>query len=85
MVVHNSRFSHLMQLASKYLCTPVTSASCERCFASAFLTVSELRTQLYGEHLEALNAMHCNKVLLQLSKLLNQFFLDVGGVRVRES
>ena len=57
----NSQFSHLMQLASKHLCIPVTLASSERC---AGLTVSELETQLCGEHLEALNVMHCYKALL---------------------
>ena len=39
------------------------SASSERCFSSAGLTVSE-RMQQSGEHLEALNVMHCNKALL---------------------
>ena len=54
----------LKQLASKYLCIPATSAASERCFSSAGLTVSSLRTQLTGEHLEALNVLHCNKALL---------------------
>ena len=53
-----------MQLASKYLYIPVTSASSERCFASAGLTVSGLRMQLCDDHLEALNVLHCYKVLL---------------------
>ena len=53
----------LKQLASKYVCIPATSASSERCFSSAGFTVRELRTQLNGEHLEAFNVMHCNKVL----------------------
>ena len=46
------------------LCIPAPSASSEECFSSAGLTVSELRMQLSGEHLEALNVMHCNKALL---------------------
>ena len=49
------------------------------CFSSAGLTVSELRIILSGEDLEALNVMHCNKVVLQLSKSLNNFFLNIGG------
>ena len=69
MVVHKFQLPHLKQLASKYLCIPATSASSERCFSSVGLTVSELRTQLSGEHLEALNVMHCNKV-----RLYNFFF-----------
>ena len=60
----NSQLPHLKQLASKYLSITATSASSERCFSTAGLTVSELRTQLRGEHLEALNVMHCNQVLL---------------------
>ena len=62
----NSQLSHLKQLALKHLSIPATSASSERCFSSARMTVSELRTQLSGEDLEALNVvyMHCNKVLL---------------------
>ena len=63
MVDHKFSF-HLRQLASKYFCIPAASASSERCFSSACMTVSELRTQLSSEHLEALNAMPCNKVLL---------------------
>ena len=59
----NSQLPHLKQLASKYLCIPATSASSERCFSSAGLTVSEFRTQRSGEHLQALNVMPCNKVL----------------------
>ena len=39
-------------------------ASSEWCFSSAGLTVSKLRTQLRGEHLQVLNVMHCNNVLL---------------------
>ena len=39
------------------------SYTSERCFSSAGLTASELRTQLSGEHLKPLNVMHCNKVL----------------------
>ena len=39
-------------------------ASSEKCFSSAGLTVSELRMQFSGEHLEALKVMHCNKALL---------------------
>ena len=77
MVIHKFSTSPLRQLASKDLSIPTTSASSETCFSSAGLTVSELRTQLSGERLEALNVMHCNKVLLQLSKSLN-FFLNIG-------
>ena len=75
----NSQLPHLKQLDSKYLCIPATSASSEWCFSSAGLTMSELKTQLSGEHFEALNVMHCNKALLQLSKSLNKFFLHIGG------
>ena len=62
------QFPLLKQLASKYLCIPATSASSERSFSSARLTASNLRTQLTGEHLEALKVLHCNKALLK-----NQF------------
>ena len=54
-------------------------ASFERCFYSASLTVSEIRTQLSGEHLQALNAILCDEVLLELKKSFNTFFLDIGG------
>ena len=60
----NPQLPHLKQRASKYLRIRTTSASFERCFSRAGLTVSKLRTQLRGEHLEALNVMHCSKVLL---------------------
>ena len=46
------------------LCISAPSASSERCFSSAGLTVRELRVQLSDEHLEALNVMKCNKALL---------------------
>ena len=58
-VVSNFQLSYLKQ--PLHFCT---SASFKRCFSSAGLTVSELRMQLRGKHLEALNAMHCNKALL---------------------
>ena len=58
------QFPFLKQLASKYLCIPATSASSERSFSSVGLAASNLRTQLTGEHLEALNVLHCNKALL---------------------
>ena len=57
MVVHKFSISAFEATYYKYLCTPATSASSERCFSSAGFTVSELRTQLSGEHLEALNVM----------------------------
>ena len=60
----NSPLPHLKQIALKYLCISATSASSEWCFSSADLTVSELRTQLSGERLKALNVMPCYKVLL---------------------
>ena len=56
----------MKQLALKYLCIPATSTFSEKCFSSAGLTVSELRTQLSGGHLEAFNVMHSNKVLKQI-------------------
>ena len=31
---------------------------------AGLMTVSELRSQLSDEHLQALNVMHCNKMLL---------------------
>ena len=40
---------------------PAPSAFSEKCFSSEGFTVSELRMQLSGEHLEALNVMRCNK------------------------
>ena len=58
---------------------PAPSASFKRYFSSAGLTVSELRMQLSGKHLEALNVMHCNKLLLQLTKSSNKLFLNIGG------
>ena len=64
---------------SSNLCIPAPSDSSERCFSSAGLTLSELRMQLSGEHLKALNVMHCNKLLQELTKLLNKFFLNIGG------
>ena len=60
----NSQLPCLKQLASKYFRIPATSFFSERCFSTLGLTVSELRTQLGGEHVEASNVMHCNKVLL---------------------
>ena len=55
----------LRQLASKYLSIPATSAApSERCFSSAGLTLNNFRIRLSGEHLEALNVLQCNKVLL---------------------
>ena len=47
----NSQLLHLKQLASNYLRIPAKLTSFKRCFASAGLTVSELRTQLSGEQL----------------------------------
>ena len=41
-----------------------SSASSERCFSSAGLTVSELRMQRFGKYLEALIVIHCNRTLL---------------------
>ena len=64
MVVLKFQLPHLQQLASKYPCIPATLTSSERSFSSAGLTVSELRMQLSGEHLEALNVIHCNKLLV---------------------
>ena len=43
---------------------PALSAFSERCFSRAGLIVSELKMQLSGEHLEALNVMLCNEALL---------------------
>ena len=59
MVVH--KFSTFLFKATFY---SAPSASFERCFSSADLTVSELKIQLSGEHLKVLNVMHCNKALL---------------------
>ena len=65
MVVHKFSTFPFEATFFKILCVPATSsASSERCFSSAGLTASELRTQLSGEHLEALKVMHCIKVLL---------------------
>ena len=51
-------------------------------FSSASLTVSKLRTQLSGEHLEALDVTHFDEVLLELRKSLNTFFLHISGGRL---
>ena len=67
---------HLKQLV--HFCN-VQLLSFKRCFSNASLTASELRSQLSGEHSEALNVMHCDEVLLYLSKSFNTFFLDFGG------
>ena len=58
------RSTNFQHSYSKQPLLPAPSAFSERCFSSAGLTVSELRMQLSGEHLEALNVMHCNKALL---------------------
>ena len=50
-------------------CIPGPSASSKICFSNAGLTVSELRMQLSGEHVEALNVMQCNKALLKLTSI----------------
>ena len=59
MVVH--KFSTFLFEAT--FATPTISFF-RKCFFSAGLIVSELRMQLSGEHLEALNVMHCNEALL---------------------
>ena len=55
---------HLKQLASNTFGFLQRPASFERCFSSASLTASELRTQLSGKHFEPLNVMPCDEVLL---------------------
>ena len=61
---NSDRLPILKHLASKYLCIPATSASSERSFSSAGSTASKLRSRLTGSHIESLNVMHCNKVIL---------------------
>ena len=54
----------LKQMALKYHCIPATSASSERSFSSAGLTATKLRFRLTGKHVESLNVLHCNKLVL---------------------
>ena len=54
----------LYNLGLRYLCIPATSASSERSFSSAGLTVSALRSRLTGSHVGALNILHCNQGFL---------------------
>jgi len=58
-------FPMLHTICVKYFSTPASSASSERCFSSAGLTATALRSRLSGSHLEALNILHCNKHLLE--------------------
>uniref|UniRef100_H2YK66 HAT C-terminal dimerisation domain-containing protein n=1 Tax=Ciona savignyi TaxID=51511 RepID=H2YK66_CIOSA len=57
----NQLNSQLSQLTAKYLIIPATSAPSERCFSSAGLTVSKLRSRLTGKHVEILNFLHINQ------------------------
>ena len=49
-------------MALKYHSIPATSASSERSFSSAGLTVTKLRSRLTGKYVENLNVLHCNKL-----------------------
>ncbi|XP_076811671.1 E3 SUMO-protein ligase ZBED1-like [Clavelina lepadiformis] len=60
----NSNNTDVLDICLKYLSLPASSAASERCFSSAGLTATVLRSRLTGSHLEALNILHCNKQLL---------------------
>jgi len=51
-------------LAAKYLAIPATSASSERSFSKAGLTIGKLRTRQTGQHIDEINVLHCNSSLL---------------------
>ena len=46
----------------KYHCIPATSA--ERSFSSAGLTATKLQSRLTGKHVQNLNVLQCNKLVL---------------------
>ena len=54
----------LKEMALKYHCIPAISASTERSFSSAGLTATKLPSRLTGKHVESLNVLHCNKLVL---------------------
>ena len=57
------RFFFFQAAPTKFKLFNLLNFLTERSVSSAGLTVSELRTQLRGEYLEALNVMLCNKGL----------------------
>ena len=61
---NKSQFPLLYNLAAKYLAIPATSASSERSFLKAGLTIGKLRTRLTGQHIDEINFLHCNSSLL---------------------
>ena len=54
----------LKHMALKYHCIPAASASSERSFLSTGLTATKLRSRLIGQHVESLNILHCDKLML---------------------
>ena len=58
----------------------------QKMFLQCKFDCEQIKNTLSGEHLETLSVMHCTKLLLKLSKFLNQFFwiwvnkMDIGGV-----
>lgn len=63
------RFPVLSQVALKFLCISTTSASSERTFSSAGLSVSKLRLRLSGKHVNEINFLHCNSFIIKLGHL----------------
>jgi len=63
---NKSQFPLLYNLAAKCLAIPATSASSERSFSKAGLTIGKLRTRLTGQHSHSdeINVLHCNSSLL---------------------
>lgn len=51
---HRGAFPILQHLAARYLAVPASSASCERVFSQAGLTLSKLRTRMAPDLFEAL-------------------------------
>ena len=78
-----NKFLYLQQLVVWYLSITVTSASSERRFSSAGMIVNDKKYQLSSKHLEALNMLHCNHEVLNLTTLRNKlWFFKINCSRV---
>ena len=67
-----NKFLYLQQLVVWYLSIKVISASSKKSFSSAGMIVNDKRYQLSSEHLQALNVLHCNHEVLNLTTLWNK-------------
>jgi hypothetical protein len=56
--LNETRFPHLARLARKILCIPATSASSERVFSTAGLTITQARASLKPENASSLIFLH---------------------------